>query len=85
MRKSCVFIGYFIGPMVKVVLYLHFLYTKDNRLRQIKKNMNDEKIAFLTSDFSYCLNLKHVFFWHKVISCFKYKVYSFFFSTLAIK
>ena len=30
-------ICYFIDSVVKVVLYLHFLYTKDNRLRQIKK------------------------------------------------
>ena len=36
-RKSCVFICYFIGSVVKIVLYLHFLYTKDDRLRQIRK------------------------------------------------
>ena len=36
-RKSCVFICYFIGSVVKIVLYLHFIYTKDDRLRQIKK------------------------------------------------
>ena len=28
---------YFIGPVVKIVLYLHCLYTKDERLQQIKK------------------------------------------------
>ena len=54
MRKSCVFI-YFIVSVVKIVLYLHFLYTKDNRLRQMndvmmmEKNMNDGTIVFLTS------------------------------------
>ena len=37
MRKSRVFIHYFIGSVVKSVLYLHFLYTKDDRLQQIKK------------------------------------------------
>ena len=37
MRKSCVFICHLIGSVVKIVLYLHFLYTKDNRVRQIKK------------------------------------------------
>ena len=37
MRKSCVFICHLIGSVVKIVLYLHFLYIKDNRVRQIKK------------------------------------------------
>ena len=37
MRKSCVIISYLIGSVVKTVLYLHFLYTKDDRLPQIKK------------------------------------------------
>ena len=37
MIKSGVFICYLIGLVVKIVLYLHFLYTKDDRLRQIKK------------------------------------------------
>ena len=35
-RKSYAFI-YLIGSVVKIVLYLHFVYTKDDRLRQIKK------------------------------------------------
>ena len=30
-------ICYFIGSLVKIVLYLHFLYTKEERLQQIKK------------------------------------------------
>ena len=36
MRKSCVFI-YLIRSVVKIVLDLHFLYTKGNRPQQIKK------------------------------------------------
>ena len=28
---------YFIGSVVKIVLYLHFLYTRNERLQQIKK------------------------------------------------
>ena len=36
-RKSYVFICYFIGLVVKIVLNLHFLYTKVDRLQQIKK------------------------------------------------
>ena len=37
-RKSCVFMCYLIGSVVKIVLYLPFLYTKDNRVQQINKN-----------------------------------------------
>ena len=36
-RKSYVFICYLICLEVKIVLYLHFLYTKDDRLWQSKK------------------------------------------------
>ena len=46
-RRSGVFICYFIGSVVKIVL-LYFLYTKDNRLR-LKRNMNDGTNVFLTS------------------------------------
>ena len=36
--KKFMCIYYFIGSVgVKIVLYLHFLYTNDNRLQQIKK------------------------------------------------
>ena len=48
-EKSCAFICYFIGSVVKIVLYLHFLYIKDDRLQQIKKNIHDGTIFFLTS------------------------------------
>ena len=37
MRKSCVFISYLIGSVLKIVLYLNFLHTKEDRLRQIEK------------------------------------------------
>ena len=42
--------------MVKIILYLHFFYTKDDRLRQIKK-----KHEWCNNRFSdvFCLNLKH--------------------------
>ena len=75
-KKSCVFFGYFIGSVVKIVLYLHFLYTKDNRLRQIKKrNMNNGTNLFLTSLLiTLTWNILLLFsFWHKIISCFKLK------------
>ena len=48
----------FIDSVVKIVLYLPFLYTKDDRLRQIKKKHGWWNNRF--SDlFSYRLNLKH--------------------------
>ena len=34
-KVMCIF--YFIDSVVKIVLYLHFLYTKGDRHRQIKK------------------------------------------------
>ena len=34
--KTATCFSYFIGSVVKIVLYLHFLYTKDGRLHQIK-------------------------------------------------
>ena len=37
LTKKVMCICYFIGSVVKIVLYLHFLYTKDDRFRQIKK------------------------------------------------
>ena len=43
---------------MKVVLYLHFLYTKDDRLRQIKKKHEWWNNRF-SDVFTYCLNLKH--------------------------
>ena len=36
MRKPCVFICYLIGLSSENCINLHFLYTKDDRLRQIK-------------------------------------------------
>ena len=42
---------YLIGSVVKIVLHLHFFYSKDDRLRQIKKkhetffNINKEIVA----------------------------------------
>ena len=46
--KKAICFTSFIGSVVKIVLYLHFRYTKDGRLHQIKKrNMNDGKIIFL--------------------------------------
>ena len=57
-RKSCIFISYFIDSVVKIVLYLHFLYTKDNRLWQIKKKHEWWNNHF-SDVFTYCLNLKH--------------------------
>ena len=47
MIKSCVFICYLIGLVLETVLYLQFLYTKDDRLPQIKSNMNDGTIVLL--------------------------------------
>ena len=35
--KRIMCICYFIGSVVKILLYLHFLYTKDDRPQQIKK------------------------------------------------
>ena len=35
MSKTMCFV-YFIGSLAKIVLYLHFLYTKDGRHHQIK-------------------------------------------------
>ena len=56
-RKSCVFI-YFIDSMMKIVLYLHFLYTKDDRHRKIKKKHEWWNNRF-SDVFRYRLNLKH--------------------------
>ena len=88
MRKSCVLICYFIDSVVKIVLYLHFPHTKDDRHRQIKKKHEGRTIVFLTS-IVIVLNLKHfasLFFPTKDNSdnfIFQKKVY--FLSTLAIK
>ena len=57
MGKSCVFICYLIGSVVKTVLYLHFFYTKDDRLK-LKRNMSGATIVFYDV-FTYCLNVKH--------------------------
>ena len=46
-RKSCVFICCLIGSVVRIVL--HFLYTKEERLRQIKKKHDCGTIVFLTA------------------------------------
>ena len=50
-------ICYFIGSVVKIVLYLYFLYTKDERLQQIKKKHEWWNNCF-SYVFTYCLNLK---------------------------
>ena len=49
LRKLYVFICYMIGSVVKIVLYLQFLYTKDDRLWQIKK-----KHGWWNNSFSDC-------------------------------
>ena len=49
MIKSGVFICCLIGLVVKIVLYLHFLSTKDDKLHRLKRNMSDGTIVFLTS------------------------------------
>ena len=66
-------ISYFIDSVVKIALYLNFLYTKDNRLRQIKKKnewwnicFSDVLLIVLTRKF-----LLFSSFWYKIISCFK--------------
>ena len=48
---------YFIGSVVKIVLYLHFLYTKDGRLHQIKTKHEWWKNRF-SNTFTYRLGLK---------------------------
>ena len=50
-------ICYLIGSVVKIVLYLYFLYTKDERLQQIKKKHEWWNNCF-SYVFTYCLNLK---------------------------
>ena len=49
---------YLIGSVVKIVLYLHFLDTKDGRLWQIKKKPEWWNNCF-SGVFTYCLNLKY--------------------------
>ena len=49
---------YLIGSVVKIVLHLHFLYTKDGRLRQIKKKHEWWNNRF-SDVLTYCLNLKY--------------------------
>ena len=49
---------YLIGLVVKIVLYIYFLYTKDGRLRQIKKKHEWWNNRF-SDVFTYCLNLKY--------------------------
>ena len=63
-------ICYFIGSVVKIILYLHFLHTKDKRLWQIKK-----KHEWSNNHFSDLLLLFS--FWWKIISCLKKRVYTF--------
>ena len=86
-EKIMWFICYLIGLVVKIVLYLHFLYTKDNRLRQIKKKHEWWNNRF-SDVFTYCLNLKHfasLFFLTKDNFMFWIKKVYFFLSTLTIK
>ena len=49
MRKSCVFICYLIGSMVKIVLNLHFFTQRTTNFDRLKRNMSDAAIVFLTS------------------------------------
>ena len=49
---------YLLGSVVKIVLCLHFLYTKDSRLRQIKKTHEWWNNHF-SDVFTYCLDLKY--------------------------
>ena len=48
-RKSRVFICYFTGSMVEVVLYLHFFTQRMTDFERLKRNMNDGTIVFLMS------------------------------------
>ena len=48
----------FIGSVVKTILYLHFLYTEDNRLPQIKKKHKWWHNRF-SDVFTYPFNLWH--------------------------
>ena len=52
------YIYLFHCSVVKIVLYLHFLYKKDNRPRQIKKK-HERWNNFFSDVFTYRLNLKH--------------------------
>ena len=57
----------------KLLLYLHFLYTKDGRLQKIKIKHEDGTIVFLTS-WLIALTwniLPLISFWQKIISCFE--------------
>ena len=58
-EKICVFICCFIGSAVKIVLYLHFLDTRDDRLRQIKKKKHEWWNNRFSDAFTHYLNLKH--------------------------
>ena len=42
-------ICYFIGSVVKIVLYLHFFTQRTTDFDRLKRNRNDGKIVFLTS------------------------------------
>ena len=57
-RKSYIFIRHFIVSVVKIALYLHFLYTKDGRLQHIKMKHEWWKNRF-SDFFTYCINLKN--------------------------
>ena len=57
-RKSCVFICYFIGSVVKIVLHSYFLYIKDDRLQRIRKKHEWWNNRF-SDVFTYRLNLKN--------------------------
>ena len=47
-RKSCVFITYFIGSVAKI-LFLFSLHKGQQTSKELKRNMNDRIIVFLTS------------------------------------
>ena len=47
--KSCVFICYLIGSVVKTVLYLYFFTQRRTDFGRLKRNVTDGTIIFLTA------------------------------------
>ena len=58
-------ICYFIGSLVKIVLYLHFLDINDKDFDKLKRNMNDGTIVFLTSCLSFLSDTRSFHFLNK--------------------
>ena len=84
-RKSVYLFVYFIGSVEKIVF--KFSSHKGRQTWQIKRKNEWWNNHVLTSLLSALLTwniLLRLSFWHKIISCFKWKVYSFL-STLAFK